>query len=261
MIDLCLRYSANGVPILSNNGIDSHAEALIADYDPSLLKTPRALDVDDFIENYVGLRMHYTDLSHKGFIWGRMVFRNTKILVYDPEKNCADEEAVDGNTIVIDNSLLDEKKEHALRSTAMHECSHGIYHFPYFCWGRKCTTDRQPYTSCEAKNIIGPDRVTGGLRTDMDWIEHQAKYFSAAILMPRKSLVRLCKSTFIRYGISENYLGNENDALAAYVAKLYNVSCASARIRIRQLGLEYKTKPRSTRKFFCIGNLSTETKS
>ena len=96
MIDLCLRYGANGVPILSNNGIDSQAEALIADYDPSLLKTPRALDVDDFIENYIGLRLHYTYLSHKGFIWGRMVFHNTKIIVFDPVKNCANEEAVDG---------------------------------------------------------------------------------------------------------------------------------------------------------------------
>ena len=261
MIDLCLRYGANGVPILSNNGIDSQAEALIADYDPSLLKTPRALDVDDFIENYIGLRLHYTYLSHKGFIWGRMVFHNTKIIVFDPVKNCANEEAVDGNTIVIDNRLLDEKKEHALRSTAMHECCHAVYHFPYFCLQRQPAIPRQPYTSCEAKNIVGPDRNSGRLLSDIDWIEHQAKYFSAAILMPRKPLVRLCKSTFIRYGISENYLGNENDALAAYVAKLFNVSCESARIRIRQLGLEYKTKPRSTRKFFCNRNLSVETKS
>ena len=45
MIDLCLRYGANGVPVISNYEIDRQAETLIADYDPDLLKKPRALDV------------------------------------------------------------------------------------------------------------------------------------------------------------------------------------------------------------------------
>ena len=260
MIDLCLRYGANGVPILSNNGIDSQAEALITDYDPSLLKTPRPLDIDDFTENYVGLRLHYTYLSHKGFIWGRMVFHNTKILVYDPVRNCADEEPIDGNTIVIDNRLLDEKKEHALRSTVMHECCHGIYHYSFYCLGKQCGSRRQPYTSCEAKNIIGPDHVPGRLQADIDWIEHQAKYFSAAILMPRTPMSKICKSPYIRFGIFENNPGSENDALAAYIAKLFNVSCESAKIRIKQLGLGYKAKPRNTRKIFNVGNLHVETK-
>ncbi len=260
MINLCLRYGANGVPILSNNGIDSQAEALIADYDPSLLKTPRALDVDDFTENYVGLRLHYTYLSHNGFIWGRMVFHNTKILVYDPVGNCADEEAVDGNTIVIDNRLLDEKKEHALRSTVMHECCHGIYHYSYYCLGKPSAMAHQPYTSCEAKNIVGPDRNSGRLQAEIDWIEHQAKYFSAAILMPRTSMSRICKSPYIKFGIFENNPGSENDALAAYIGKLFNVSCESARIRITQLGLDYKTKSRRTGNFFSFGNLRAESK-
>ena len=253
MIDLRLRYGANGVPILSNNEIDRHAEALIADYDPTLLSSPKALDVEDFSENYVGLRFHYTYLSHKGFIWGRMVFRNTKIIAFDPENNCVIEEPVDGNTIVIENGLLDEKKEHAYRSTVMHECCHGIYHFSYFCLGQHTST-RPPYISCEAKNILGPDRVPGRLQTDIDWIEHQAKYFSAAILMPKKTMTKICRSPYIKYGISENNPGSENDALAGYVAKLFNVSCESAKIRIRQLGLEYKTKPRSTENYFSFEN-------
>ncbi len=260
MIDLCLRYGANGVPILSNNGIDSQAEALIADYDPSLLKTPRALDVEDFAENYVGLRLHYLYLSHKGFIWGRMVFHNTKILIYNPTENRADEEPVDGNTIVIDNRLLDKKREHALRSTVIHECCHGIYHYSYYCLGKQSSVIRQPYTSCEAKNIIGPDRISGRLQTDIDWIEHQAKYFSAAVLMPKTPMAKICKSPYIKYGIFENNPGSENDALAAYIAKLFNVSCESAKIRIKQLGLGYKIKSRNTGKFFSFRDLSLNSK-
>ncbi len=52
-IELRLRYGVKGVPILSNNEIDRHAEDLIADYDPNLLSQPKALDLEDFWENYL----------------------------------------------------------------------------------------------------------------------------------------------------------------------------------------------------------------
>lgn len=113
MIDLRLKYGTNNIPIVSNETIDEHAELLIGDYDSSLLSMPQAMDVEDFAENYLRLHFHFTDLSHNGFIWGRMVFNDAKIIVYNPDTRCPDEEPVEGSTIVIDNGLLDEKKEHA----------------------------------------------------------------------------------------------------------------------------------------------------
>ena len=94
MIDLRLRYGTNNIPILSNETIDEHAELLIGDYDTSLLSMPQAIDVEDFAENYLGLHFHYTDLSHNGFIWGRMVFNDAKIIVYNPDTKRPDEEPV-----------------------------------------------------------------------------------------------------------------------------------------------------------------------
>ena len=85
MIDLRLKYGTNNIPILSNETIDEHAERLIGDYDSGLLSKPQAIDVEDFAENYLGLHFHFTDLSHNGFIWGRMVFNDAKIIVYNPE--------------------------------------------------------------------------------------------------------------------------------------------------------------------------------
>ena len=119
MIDLRLKYGTNNIPILSNETIDEHAELLIGDYNSSLLSKPQAIDVEDFAENYLGLHFHYTDLSHNGFIWGRMVFNDAKIIIYNPDTKRPDEEPVEGSTIVIDNGLLDEKKEHAFRSTVI----------------------------------------------------------------------------------------------------------------------------------------------
>ncbi len=261
MIDLRLKYGTNNVPILSNDKIDEHAEALIGDYDSSLLLKPQAVDVEDFAENYLRLSFHYTNLSHNGFIWGRMVFNDAKIIVYNPEKKCADEEPVDASTIVIDNGLLEEKKEHAFRSTVMHESGHAIYHDEYYYIDNyqlpledESEVEHLPYTSCEAKNIMGGAGVYRKLHTDTEWIEHQAKYFSAAMLMPRKTIRMLCADSNVQHFCFSEHPGYENDALIAMVSKIYNVSLESAKIRIQELDLAYISPCPASDSYFLTGN-------
>lgn len=262
MIDLRLKYGTNSIPILSNEKIDEHAELLIGDYDSSLLSKPQAIDVEDFAENYLGLHFHYTDLSHNGFIWGRMVFNDAKIIVYNPVTKRPDEEPVDGDTIVIDNGLLDEKKEHAFRSTVMHESGHAIYHDEYYYidyyqlpLGDESEVDHLPYTSCEAKSVMGStSRASRRLQTDIEWIEHQAKYFSAAALMPRKTMRMLCADPTIQQLCFREHPGYENDALIAMVSKVYNVSYESAKIRINELRLAYVSPSPAPDSYFLTGN-------
>jgi hypothetical protein len=261
MIDLRLKYGTNNIPILSNEKIDEHAEALIGDYDSRLLSKPQAIDVEDFAENYLGLHFHFTDLSHNGFIWGRMFFNDEKIIVYNPDTKRPDEEPVDASTIVIDNGLLDEKKEHAFRSTVMHESGHAIYHDEYYYidyyqlpFEDECEVEHLPYTSCEAKNILGTVGSSRKLLTDLEWIEHQAKYFSAASLMPRKTMCMLCANPAIQQFCFREHPGYENDALIAMVSKTYNVSYESARIRIKELGLNYISPSPAPDSYYLSGN-------
>lgn len=262
MIDLRLKYGTNNIPILSNEKIDEHAELLIGDYDSSLLSKPQSIDVEDFAENYLGLHFHFTDLSHNGFIWGRMVFNDAKIIVYNPDTKRPDEEPVDGDTIVIDNGLLDEKKEHAFRSTVMHESGHAIYHDEYYYIDYyqlpledESEVEHFPYTSCESKSIMGNIGSTSRkLRTDLEWIEHQAKYFSAAALMPRKTMRTLCANPKIQQFCFGEYPGYENDALIAMVSKVYNVSYESAKIRIKELGLAYISPLLAPDSYYLTGN-------
>ena len=262
MIDLRLKYDTNNIPILSNENIDEHAELLIGDYDSSLLSKPQAIDVEDFAENYLGLHFHFTDLSHSGFIWGRMVFNDAKIIVYNPATKRPDEEPVDGSTIVIDNSLLDEKKEHSFRSTVMHESGHAIYHDEYYYIDYyqlpledESEVDHLPYTACEAKSITGGIRNSSiKLRTDVEWIEHQAKYFSAAALMPRKTMRMLCSDPKVQQFCFAEHPGYENDALIAMVSKVYNVSYESARIRIKELRQAYISPRQAQDSYFLTGN-------
>ena len=258
MIDLRLRFGPNKIPVLRNDEIENHVDALIGDYNPDLFEQPKALDVDDFTENYLGLRLHYTYLSHKGFIWGRMVFHNAMVLVYNPDTGKADEEPVEKNTIIVDNTLLSGKRDNAYRSTVMHECAHWIYHSRYYSIDRcQYINQRQPYTSCNMKNIIGRS-VPGMLYTDHDWIEHQAKYFSAAILMPRKAVIKIYKEPFVNQYIQENCRGRENDELVRLLSKTFHVSQESARIRLVSLGLSKKTKKQKDSSFNWFGNYEQE---
>ena len=131
MIQPHFKTSMTGVPILKNAAIEADAERILRDYNPSLLETPQALDVDDFAENYLGLRIHYENLSHNGSIWGRMVFYNSQIPVYVPLLDRAEYCPVEAGTILIDNSLEDEERKTLFRSTMMHECGHKVYHMQY----------------------------------------------------------------------------------------------------------------------------------
>ena len=125
LVGLSVKRKSNGIPILKDNEIDSYAELLLRLYDSTLLSEPQEIDIEDFVENYLKLDLRYLKLSHSGYIWGRMVFANTKILVYDEANNATNEEPVEGNTVVIDTRLAEDiRKEHALRSTVAHEGGH-----------------------------------------------------------------------------------------------------------------------------------------
>lgn len=261
MVDIQFKYGANNVPRMSDAEIECHAMLLIQDYNTNLLKTPQPLDVEDFAEDYLGLSFHYTNLSHTGFIWGRMVFNNTMIIVYDPEKNIAEDEPIRANTIVLDNSLLEEDREANFRSTVMHECGHSVYHPEYYCIDYSELPLKQtaeivhlPYTHCKSSDITGE---WGGKRkkltTDHDWLEHQAKYFSAATLMPKAAMRTLCRTSTLQRYCFEKHPGFENDALVAIVAQTFLVSQASARIRVKQLKLNFISPNESPDSYFICG--------
>lgn len=245
MVDLRFKYRSHGVPQLSNAEIEGHVVQLIRDFAPDLLHNPQALDVEMFAENYLGLQLDYADLSHKGFIWGRMVFNNTLMVVWNPETQEADERPVDDRTIVIDNSLLDDGKERIFRSTVAHECGHGVYHDEYFCLDTLSSslgycTSHVPYTRCKEGDIVGSLPLPGRKKrfsSDHEWLEHQAKYFSAALLMNKPAMQTLCHDARTKQFCFDKYPGFENDALIRLVSDCFNVSVTSAKIRIETLKL------------------------
>lgn len=250
------RCQKNGVPILSHKEIEDDAENFIKDFDVEILERPRELDIERFVEYYLRLSLDYNNLSNCGLILGRMVFNDTdKIPIYDAERGRAEYISAERGTIMVDNMLLDD--EHRLRSTLGHEAGHWIYQQSYFCTDLNQitlfdTVDRVG-TACRKSDIEGGDGTKRTLSTDHDWLEHQAKYFSAAILMPRKAMRVVCGDEAMRRNLTAEAPGFEEIFLANHVAKVFNVSVESARIRIKQLEYDFEPVIHNNPAIFTIG--------
>lgn len=249
----------NGVPILKNDAIEHDAEMFIRDFDEDILKNPGPVDIEHFVEFYLNLTPEYNNLTNCGMILGRMVFNDTdKMAVYVPETHTAEYIFAERGTVMIDNSLLED--EHRFRSTMGHEAGHWIYHPAYYYVDPYQmtlfpSTDKIT-TACRKPDIEGGDCPDGGrkvLTTDHDWLEHHAKYFSAAILMPKEAMRIVCMDEAQRKAIRQEFPGFENQMLAAMVSEVFNVSVESARIRISQLGFGFEKEHVSNPTIFTIG--------
>ena len=49
----------NNTPIISDTEIDDLAEILLRDYNPQLLKEPRRIKFEHFLESYLGANLDY----------------------------------------------------------------------------------------------------------------------------------------------------------------------------------------------------------
>lgn len=237
------RHDKNNVPILSYDNIDEAVEELLSDYNPELLSQPQAIDVEDFVENYLDLHLHYANLSLDGHILGKTVFETMWVKLYDKSKNAPYVELVKANTVIIDNSLLLDNREHLFRSTMGHEGGHRVCNSEYYLCnyfqhelpledekGRWKGEERQVgFVQCNKRyiieNTIGTGNKPRNLKTDQDRLEYQANCFSASLLMPK---------TAMNIVLSELKSLSES-TLAGVVSETFNVSLGSAKIRIKDI--------------------------
>ena len=85
------RVSKSSVPILSKKEINAAAERFVADFQPSALYHPEPLDIESFMEMYLGMTPDFQYLSHNGIYLGMTVFNDTdNVPVYDPQTNGAE---------------------------------------------------------------------------------------------------------------------------------------------------------------------------
>lgn len=229
-----LKYKANGVPVVSNKELDQIGERMVIDFDPTMLLDPHPVDIDRFIEKYLGLHLDYMYLSHCGVYLGTMVFQTTNSLpVYIPEERRAEYAHVDAGTVIIDNSLDSDGQEHRYRFTAGHEGSHGILHPSYFLnsVGSERRDETGIYVRCRADFKACRQRGLLLPMSDDERVEQQANRLSAAILMPQNSV----KLLFARnpYNRKASWIS----AALKRMSEVFNVSAESAFYRLKDLDL------------------------
>ena len=215
-----LRVKNNGVPILSKAEIDAIGERFVQDFQPEVLTNPSPVDIEGFIEFYLGMTPDYQYLSHNGVYLGMTVFNDTnKVPVFDPATNRAEYISAKARTVIIDNRLLDESQRHRYRFTLGHEGGHDIFHSGYFSYN-------PDQVSIFDDELIAPMiqcRVDNGMTNksdtrkwdDHDWMEWQANHLSAAVLMPKTPSMGM----FI-----------------AQVSAVFDVSIQAATNRLKDLG-------------------------
>ena len=244
MVELKTSYTFSRVPYITNGALDDYAEALVADFAPELLNTPGIFNAEGFIEYYLGLTMRYMQIRYDRKVLGMTAF-NTGVLKVANEKTGLPEPVpVAKGTIILDTSLTAKQSVPRLRFTTMHEGVHWILH-------REAYSPDNPFGHIgvyenrylAAKEGNGDYVRSEKERTDVERMERQADFLSAAILMPRPALRTAFRNFFDFYSekprriIQGSSIMDDCFAkqLPAYVSRLFGVSEKAALIRLEKL--------------------------
>lgn len=226
------RKSKKGVPILSKKEIEDIAENYIKDFCPKVLEEPKAIDIDLFIEQYLGLTLDFQYLSNNGKYLGMTVFNDTShIPVYIPEENCADYYSAQSGTIIIDSTLILDNQIGRYRYTCGHESGHWVFHRDYYYFDPYQITmfdDDIPYVQCR-EILINELKSNTGTWTDEKWMEWQADVFSSCILMPKKAVQKFIEVNDI--------MDKDIDVIIRRVKETFQVSYLAAQYRLKDLGI------------------------
>lgn len=228
------RTQKNGVPVVSKSELDTMGNRFVRDFQPDILTNPAPVDIDGFVECYLGMTPDYQYLSHNGIYLGMTVFNDTnKVPVYDPATKRAEYVSAKARTVIIDNRLLEAKQQHRYRFTLGHEASHDILHSGFFSYNpdQMCLFDT-PTTPMIQCRIDSPStkRTDPDTWTDHERMEWQANRLSSAILMPQASVAVLAKEF-----PSRRESTNEILSMIQAVADTFDVSLESATYRLKEL--------------------------
>lgn len=221
--------------ILSREKIEHFASEVLKEYNAEYLEIPQAIDVYDFMENFMGLETDYKNLSPDESVLGLTAFNDGIYMVWNEDRTKQYPIEVKDGTVILENSLLESGHDGRERFTVMHECSHQILHRE--CFKRAIELSKDGLVTC-AKRDIEPTRKR--LVTSRDWIEWQANALAAAMLMPLEMVKQVFfemmevtpKTSKLPYGLT---LGI--DLMIFDMSDVFQVSHKAMKIRLQQLGL------------------------
>ena len=244
MFKLNIGNSPTRVPFISNNLLDAYAEALVADFSQEFLKYPGIINVEAFIEYYLGLSIRYLHICYDRKVLGMTAFNNGMLDVIDDETGLPDSVPVTAGTVIIDTSLTTKRNLPRLRFTAMHEAGHWLIHREAFAEDNLYG----PAGVYENKYLAAKEGHIDYSRSKKQWtvadrMERQADFLSSALLMPRPALREAYRQFFRLHNDkprkvikgkskTDNFYAAK---LPEFVSGLFGVSKRAALIRLEKL--------------------------
>lgn len=245
MLELKTCYTLSNVPYLTYDVLEEYAEQIVADFAPERLHTPGQLDVDRFVEFYLGLSVEYHRICYDRKVLGMTAFNDGHIDVANEKTGMPEKLYVKEGTIVIDTSLTSKRNIPRLRFTMVHEGGgHWLMHRKAFSadnpFGPAGIYDNQYLAAKEGRLDYSRSKKE---KTDIDRMERQADFLASAILMPRPALREVYREFFSFYYDKPRRIVRGTSVLddcyakqlPEYVAKVFNVSNRAALIRLEKL--------------------------
>lgn len=257
MIDFrCKARHKDMTPIVKDTDIQDYAEILLQDYKPKLLQEPGKVNPIHFVESYLEANVDYQDIyypENEPAIAGATVFNDDRVLVFDREEKRIKSIEVAANTVLIDNSTMDDGKEGFAAFTVLHEGGHLCLHpAVYRRLGGQISffddhKDGDYVVCCRRSSLEGNGTRRAKLTTQLDFREHQANVFAASIAMPRQTfvpaaqdMIRKCgfkNGVFVMPEIMDWDYNLGISAIEESLSELFGVSKAAANVQMKRLGL------------------------
>lgn len=219
------------VDILSRTLIDDEAKKFLIKYRPDALKEATKLDLENLIENDLGLNIDYQNLDENHQILGATIFKDGYMNVYNNgEKEL---KKFSKNTMVFDIKLSEDyKQEGRFLFTLAHEIGHWILHRKHFFIDEQQNIfdlledeSRDNFIICVKRNESAMLFVRK--KTPEEWIEWQADNFASSLLMPKD----IFKTTY-------EHLKEENmnkEQILRELSNIFGASKKACEIRINIL--------------------------
>lgn len=246
--------SYDGTPILKDAEIDALSEMLLGDYNPKLLKEPGKVDWCHFLEYYLGATLDVQDIYYEEGeppILGATAFNTEVLKVFDREHLCTRKIKVKRRTVILDRSITVSGKESLALSTGLHEAGHLWMHQGVYSdvEGQLSFLKEASSVVCCRLGSVEPVKAKKKLTTPLEWREHQAGYFAAALSMPKKTFLPFAKefikgTGFFDEDVDHIVLGRNSiidwvgkQVLPRCISEVYGVSRQAAMIRLYKCGI------------------------
>lgn len=178
------KYDSFGVLIATFDEIEAFAYHQLSEYKKGYFKEPHPLDVDDFVENYLGIKVGYYGLSKDKSVYGVTALSNGLLPIIDSagEVSCRE---IEKGQVFVDCEACGNR-ETTIRFTLLHESGH-------FQFDVNVDLNRSDIHCCLTDTyleIFGqkPGRAK---KSPREWMEAHANKYATCLLMPRRFVRQL----------------------------------------------------------------------